>query len=176
MQQDINGLLQAIYDEYQKPLRILAIDFGIPVRDADDVVQETIISYYEHYPLDWMPGPMRSMLVKILRNKSIDYLRKSQKEKLMLESMEYHRQQEINLRCSQDLFDHITNKEVYYDVNQAFGQLSKDLRAAARMQLVEGMMNKDVAKQLGISSVACRARVSRARKILRQLLGPKYGL
>ena len=92
----------------------------------------------------------------------------------MLESMEFYRQQEIRLRCNQDLFDQITNKEVYHDVNQAFGQLSKDLQVAARLQLVEGMMNKDVAKLLGISSVACRARVSRARKILRQLLGPKY--
>ena len=33
MQQDINELLQAIYDDYQKPLRILAINFGVPEKD-----------------------------------------------------------------------------------------------------------------------------------------------
>ena len=52
MQQDINGLLQAIYDGYQKPLRILALAIGVPEKDVEDVVQETIIAYYTHYPLD----------------------------------------------------------------------------------------------------------------------------
>lgn len=174
MQQDINDLLQAIYDDHQRPLRILAIDFGIPAKDVDDVVQETIISYYEHYLLDWMPGPKRAMLVKILRNKSIDYLRKNQKEALILDSDEFYWQREVSPGCEQYVLDQITNKEICQDVNQAFGQLPKDLKEAARMQLVEGMMSKDVAKELGITSVACRARVSRARKILRQILGPKY--
>ena len=52
MQQDINALLQAIYDDYQKPLRILALSLGVPEKDVDDIVQESIIAYYQHYPLD----------------------------------------------------------------------------------------------------------------------------
>ena len=80
MQQDINALLQAIYDDYQKPLRILALSLGVPEKDVDDIVQESIIAYYQHYPLDWQPRYKKSMLATIVRNKSIDYFRKYQRE------------------------------------------------------------------------------------------------
>ena len=46
MQQDKNDLLQEIYDKYQKTLRILARSLRVPAKDIDDVIQETIISYY----------------------------------------------------------------------------------------------------------------------------------
>ena len=51
MQQNIDELLQSLYDVYQEPLRILARSYGIPDKDVDDIVQETFISYFEHYSL-----------------------------------------------------------------------------------------------------------------------------
>ena len=67
-------------------------------------------------------------------------------------------------------------EELYQDVKKAIGELSKELQAAAKLHLIEGFSEKEVAQQLGITSVACRARISRARKRLKQSLGPKYGL
>lgn len=176
MQQDINELLQAIYDDYQKPLRILALSLGVPEKDVDDIVQESIIAYYQHYPLDWQPRYKKSMLATIVRNKSIDYFRKYQREHVIWDSEYFLENQEISARYGDDLMDQIICEELYQDVKKAIGELSKELQAAAKLHLIEGFSEKEVAQQLGITSVACRARISRARKRLKQSLGPKYGL
>ena len=175
MQQDINELLQAIYDDYQKPLRILAINFGVPEKDVDDIVQETIIAYYEHYPLDWESRYKKAMMATIVRNKSIDYFRKYQKERVIWDSENFVESPEMANRYGNDLIDQVICDELYRDVKAAITQLSKDLQAAAKLHLIEGFPEKEVAQILGITSVACRARISRARKQLKQALGPKYG-
>ena len=72
MRQEINELLEKIYNQYQKPLRVLVRSYGVPSKDVEDIVQETIISYYQHYPLDWPPKLMKTLLGIILRNKSVD--------------------------------------------------------------------------------------------------------
>lgn len=174
MQQDIDGLLQAIYDEYQRPLRIMARGFGVPARDVEDVVQETIISYYQHYPLDWMPSRKKAMLGIIVRNKSIDLFRKNHKEQLIFDSDEFTESMEIAVRFGKDMTEQITREELYRDVDEAFKQLKEDMRIPAKLHMVDEIREKDIAEMLGITQVACRARISRARKILRKLLGPKY--
>ena len=113
MQQDINALLQAIYDDYQKPLRILALSLGVPEKDVDDIVQESIIAYYQHYPLDWQPRYKKSMLATIVRNKSIDYFRKYQREHVIWDSEYFLENQEISARYGDDLMDQIICEELY---------------------------------------------------------------
>ncbi len=176
MQQDKNDLLQEIYDNYQKPLRVLARSFRVPAKDIDDVIQETIISYYEHYPLDWPDKSKKAMLGIILKSKSVDYFRKNRKEWLILDSDEFVEDLEIAARFSKDIMGQIINEEIHQDVEAAFAQLKDNMKIPAKLFLVEGIQEKQIAEMLGITPVACRARVSRAKKLLRKILGPKYKL
>lgn len=176
MQQDINGLLQAIYDGYKKPLRILALAIGVPEKDVEDVVQETFISYYDHYPLDWESGSMKNMLATILRNKCIDYFRKYRREWLILDSDQFNEAWESIFRYGHDLVDYMIDKEIEQDVKAAFAQLTESMQLAAKLYLVDGIPEREIAEMLDITPVACRARVSRAKKLLRKLLGDKYGV
>ena len=176
MQQDINGLLQAIYDGYQKPLRILALAIGVPEKDVEDVVQETIIAYYTHYPLDWEEGAMKYMLTTILRNKCIDHFRKYQREWLILDSDQFNEDWEAVFQYGHDLADYVIDKEIGQDVRAAFAQLTESMQLPAKLYLVDGIPEREIAKMLDITPVACRARVSIAKKLLRKLLGSKYGL
>ncbi|MCI8950391.1 MAG: sigma-70 family RNA polymerase sigma factor [Lachnospiraceae bacterium] len=176
MQQDKNDLLQEIYDKYQKTLRILARSLRVPAKDIDDVIQETIISYYEHYPLDWPEKRKKTMLGIILKNKSVDYFRKSHKEWLILDSDDFVENPEMAVRFSKDIMAQIINEEIHQDVEAAFAQLKDSMKIPAKLFLVDGIQEKQIAEMLGISQVACRARVSRAKKLLRKILGPKYGL
>lgn len=175
MQQNVDMLLQAMYDEFQGPLYLLAVKYGVPVKDADDLVQEAIIAYYEHYPLDIRPDLQRAMLTVIIRNKSIDYYRKYHRERIILDGNEFIGNQEMVHCYSQDLMDMVISEELYKDVKAAMSGLSKDLKTTARLHLIEGLSETEVAQKLGISGVACRTRISRARKFLREKLGPKYG-
>lgn len=175
MQQDINRLLQAVYDEFQMPLRILAVGLGVPTKDIDDLVQETIIAFYEHYPLDMKTDVKRTMLITIITHKCIDYFRRYQKERIILDADEFIETQEHVQGYGHDLMDQIVTGALYEDVKAELSKLSHDLEMTARLHLLEGYTEKEVAEKLGISGVACRARISRARKFLRENLGPKYG-
>ena len=150
MQQNIDELLQSLYDVYQEPLRILARSYGIPDKDVDDIVQETFISYFEHYSLAWTPIRKKAMLVRILKNRSTDYHRKKQNQEKIFED------------------------EAYEAIRNAISKMSKDLQDAAILHLIEGRPQKEVAEILGISIEACRTRISRARKFLRNELGDDY--
>ena len=150
MQQNIDELLQSLYDVYQEPLRILARSYGIPDKDVDDIVQETFISYFEHYSLAWTPIRKKAMLVRILKNRSTDYHRKKQNQDMIFED------------------------EAYEAIRNAISKMSKDLQDAAILHLIEGRPQKEVAEILGISIEACRTRISRARKFLRNELGDDY--
>ena len=168
MQQDINELLQAIYDDYQKPLRILTLHYGVPSKDVDDIVQESIISYYEHYPLDAPPNYKKGMLATIARNKSIDYFRKNNREKLILDADNFVESEEMIFRYGDNLMDQVICDELFRDVQDAVSALSKDLNAAAKLHLIYQIPQKETAEILKITPVACRGRISRARKILRE--------
>lgn len=176
MQQDVNALLQAMYDEFQKPLHSLAVSYGIPEKDADDLVQESLIAFYEHYPLDMSLSLKRALLVTMIRNKSIDYFRKYNRERIILDGDEFIENQEMALRHGQDLMDKVISEELYKDVQATMSGLSRDLELTARLHLIEGFSESEIAEKLGISGVACRTRISRVRKFLREELGPKYEL
>ena len=68
------------------------------------------------------------------------------------------------------------DKEIGQDVRAAFAQLTESMQLPAKLYLVDGIPEREIAKMLDITPVACRARVSRAKKLLRKLLGSKYGL
>ena len=75
--EDENLLLQSIYGEYQGLLRRIAKTLNVPDMELDDVVQETFIAYFENYSLSWSDTRKKGMLIKILKRKSIDCLRKN---------------------------------------------------------------------------------------------------
>lgn len=172
MQQKINELLLSMYEEYQATLRVLAKSYGIPDKDIDDIVQETFISYFGHYSLEWTLDRKKAMLVRILKNRCVDYHRKQRKvntisidsEKFIEDcrmSEQYYAESSFN-----QIFENETLKEVY----KVIAKMSKDLQEAAILHLIEGRPQKEVCEILGISSDACRARISRARKFLRREL------
>ena len=176
MQQNIDELLQSLYDVYQEPLRILARSYGIPDKDVDDIVQETFISYFEHYSLAWTPIRKKAMLVRILKNRSTDYHRKKQNQDMIsMSSEEFIEDSSLSAKYGkEDYLEKIFEDEVYEAIRNAISKMSKDLQDAAILHLIEGRPQKEVAEILGISIEACRTRISRARKFLRNELGDDY--
>lgn len=172
MQQKINELLLSMYEEYQAPLRILARSYGIPDKDIDDVVQETFISYFGHYSLEWTSDRKRAMLVRILKNRCVDYHRKRQNaETVSINSEEFIEDCRMSEKYrTESSFDKIFENETLEEVKKVIAKMSRDLQEAAILHLIEGRPQKEVCEILGISGDACRARISRARKFLRREL------
>lgn len=177
MQQDENMLLRSMYERYQAVLRTVARNNGIPYDDISDVVQETYISYYEHYPLDWPQERQKSMLVKILRHKCADYYRKNShfSSSISVDDQDAFDETEILMKhLMQDSLECIVGDESYMEIRKCISEMKRDWRDVATLRFVEERSIEEICDVLGITGTVCRSRISRARKHLKKVLGPIY--
>lgn len=176
MQQDENMLLQSMYEEYQAVLRVVARNSGLPYDEIEDVIQETYISYYQNYPLDWPEKQKKAMLIKIVKHKCIDYYRRnSHYERVSVDDTENFDESELITKYMMgDSLETIVQDETYREIRDSILSMKKDWRDVAMLYFVEERQIKEICEILKISNTVCRTRISRARKYLRALLEPKY--
>lgn len=170
--QQTEDKLQAMYEEYQWTLRKVVRNTGVPYDYIDDVIQETFFAYYSHYSLDWEPNAKKAMLVRIAKNKSTDYFRKSKHYlSVSMDSDDYRDEMDIltNL-VLKDTLDCILEDEACRELYEFLKSLKKDWRNIALLHFVEGRDVVEVAKIEGIKESACRMRISRIRKYIRKWL------
>lgn len=169
MQLDKNELLRAMYEEYQGPLRRVTKNNGIPDGYVDDIVQETFVAYYNHYPLDWTDAQKKAMLMTILKNKCTDYFRRNKHYDCV--SMDTELFDEADLlsgHVMRDTLDHVLVDETLKEVREMIMNMKKDWRDIAILHLIEQRPLAEVCQILELESSVCRMRLSRIRKYLRE--------
>ena len=57
----MNDRFTEIHEHYYPLLRLMAMKKGIPYDEVEDIIQETSIAYYEHYPLNWSENQIRAV-------------------------------------------------------------------------------------------------------------------
>lgn len=168
MQQDDNGMLQAMYEEYQNILRTVARKSGVPYDDVDDIVQDTFFAYFTNYPLNWSPNQKKAMLMRILKNNCVDYFRKnSHYINISLDAQEgFDEAGILNNYVMRDALSYILEDEAKKELHQLVMNMKKDWRDVAILHFIEGRSIKEVSAILEIKEPACRMRISRIRRYL----------
>ena len=167
----IVSLINAIYKDYGKLLKKLAINNGVELDDVEDLIQDTIVSYYLAYDLTLPENEKLALLGRILINKSRDiYRRNAHYQTVGLNTEE----DEIEFLKGHFLPDSalqsVMRDEYYRAVRKCILGMRKIWRDVIILHIIEGRPEREVAKLLDISETACRARISRARKYLREAL------
>ena len=78
MKQQNVELLQTLYEEYQGALRYTATRIGVNSDDVDDVIQDSFCAFIKAYgdEIDqWEIARQKGAIMRILRNRCIDYFR-----------------------------------------------------------------------------------------------------
>ena len=176
MQQDENMLLQSMYEDYQAVLCYVAKRSGMPSDEIEDVIQETYISYYQKYRLDWPEKQKKAMLIKIVKHKCIDHYRKNShyESVSMDDTVNFDETELITKYMMGDSLDAIVRNETYQEVRNCIMEMKKDWRDVAILYFVEERQIKEICDILSLSPTVCRSRISRARKYLKELLRHKY--
>ena len=142
---------RAIYMHYMPLMRIIARKKKIPEAEIDDLVQETFVAYYSHYPLDWTDPQIKAALAKIMRNRCIDYFRKrdnwlltyydpvSIQERLFSEEERFGRD---------NLSVYLEHQECE-EVLNALGCMKKDWAQVFLLYMIEGRPMTEVSEKLG---------------------------
>ncbi len=176
MQQEQNDLLQSLYEGYQGALRYVAYHSGIPYDDLDDIVQDTFVAFIRNYGdviSEWNETQRKSMLMRILKNRAADYYRS--KHRRMNVSMDtgsfgegFHLASQF---MSKDVLDCVADREDIRTIQKCIREMKPDWYNIVVLYFVEGRPVEEVSEIMGINVTACRMRVSRIRKYLREQIG-----
>ena len=144
--------------------------------DAEDAVQEALLSAYKH--LDQFKGgaQMSTWLTAIVINSARMQLRKRSRhiEKSLDEpfgdEQEYSLSEQIpnDSPSPEDLY---RESELHERVRELLTQLSDPLRKAFQLRELDGFTTKEAALILGVPLGTVKAQLTRARMKLRQLMG-----
>ncbi len=148
--------------------------------DAEDAVQDALLSAYKH--LDQFKGNshISTWLTTIVLNSARMQLRRRSSNRFVPLDMRDERGREYSERFADDSPDpeEILRKTQLREVlERSMQRLSPRIRAALRLRVVEGLSTREAAERLAISPGTLKARLFRALKqitpVLRVALSPR---
>ena len=147
---------QRMVEKYTPSLYRLAFSYCGNRADAQDVVQEVFLKYLQRPPQCDGPEQLRGWLMTVTANKCKDLLRSA------------YRRRSAPL---EDAPAPPENFDEVIDVRAALEKLAPKQRSAVYLYYYEQQPTKQIARTLGLTDAAVRARLLQARKQLKQLLG-----
>ena len=137
--------------------RIFAICLGMlgNSHDAEDIAQQALLKALTDINQLWDNGQFGPWVARIAKNLCIDFIRKRIRERDIL--------------AGQAKSAHNGSKE-YPELQVALAKLPEEYRLALLLYYFDGRSTKSIGQTLMISEAAAQARLSRARKQLRELL------
>lgn len=150
------------------------------VADAEDAVQDALLSAYTH--LDQFRGraQMATWVTTIVINSALMKLRRRPRQlHIPFEKQDGDR---THLSLSETLSDHRPNPEEICGqeefgecIAQCSERLSPRLRRAFKLRAVDGLSIRETAKVMEVSHGAVKARLARARASLKQMVRKSVG-
>ena len=165
-------LFCSIYKRLMPLLRVLAKQYGVPYDEIDDVIQDTFLSFYIHYPMTWEDYKIKAMLCKILRNRCVDYSRRKDSHPVSYcDPIQMQTEIDIMSRLiSRDNLTVLIEQQDYREVWEALKSMKEEWAQVFYLYVIQERPMEEVSKILGITDAACRTRLTRGRKYLREKL------
>lgn len=154
-----------LYMKYANIVYTICYRYSRNEEDARDILQETFMSVFKKMHQYKGEGSLEGWIRRVAITTSIKFYRKNLKKKKVkeLSESEYeHNDMETPLEI-------VSAKEIMQLING----LSDAYRIIFNMHAIEGYSHKEIGEHLGITEVASRARLKRAKKQLIVLLKTK---
>jgi len=128
---------------------------------AEEIVENTMVILWERRRKMDTISSVKSYLYAIVRNASLDYLKK-QNKRIPLD-LDSH-----DLSVSLDPF--VLEEEVHGLLNEALNSLPEKCRKVFKLSCIEGIKYKDIAEDMQISLNTVKSQRARAIQLLKQKL------
>ena len=176
---DYQNDFEGVISRYSPVLFRVALRRLRNVEDAEDAVQDALLSAYKHIGQFEGRSQLSTWLTTIVTNVSLMKLRQYSRHETL--SLDQNHENDGAVFAS-ELMDVRPNPETICaqaemdeTVRQALRELSPKQRSAIQMCDLEGFSTREAANALGISMNTLKSRVSRARATLSLLLGEVIG-
>ena len=168
---------EQLHDRLQPPItRFVNRLVGGPGQEAEDIVQDTLISLYVNMKKIDPVENLRPYVFRIARNRCYDILRRQGRyEQLSLDD------EVVNIRVSFDVADRSSNQPedvvhwllLHLEVQEAMENLPELQRQALILYSEEHMSYAEIAEIMNTSIGTIKSRLFHAKKGLRRLLKPE---
>lgn len=148
----------SIYKQYVDGMYNVCVRMLVNTQDAEDVIQESFVSAFEHLKTFKGKASFGSWLKRIVINKSINFL-KTKRYDLMINE---------NIEAMEDETEECEVPEIEWaEIQQHIKNLPPKARVVFTLYLLEGYKHKEIAKLLNISESTSKSQYIRAKSILR---------
>lgn len=163
-----------LVERYQAKVYRLAKAMTQNPEDAEEVVQDVFLSVYRKIQSFDNRAAFSTWLYRIATNAALMKLRGRKPESLSLEEFLPQFTEEGHVRMGVDWTKNpealLLRQEAREIVKQGVEALPEDYRAVLVLRDIEGLSNQEVAEVLGLSVLAVKGRLHRARLVLREQL------
>lgn len=160
-----------IYTSYYKKSYFFAKSYVHNDFAAEDIASEALIKLWEKLKKEEIEEKyVLPLLVTILKNKALDYLKHEEVKRTAFEVMADWQQQEYSIRMAGLMAcnpEEIFSEEVESIINQTLRELSEQTRQVFILSRFENKSNKEIAEEMGISVKGVEYHISKALKALR---------
>jgi RNA polymerase sigma-70 factor (ECF subfamily) len=169
------GELQDAISRYLPALYSRAYRYVGDAHDAEDAVQDALLSAYKHLDQFKATAKMTSWLTTIVTNSALTQLRRRPRHPHV--SLDERLGEEQDHSVSERLRDarpspegDCIRSEMHSNLWQSVKELSPSLRKTIQLYYLDGLSTTEVAHSLGVPLGTVKARMSRARSQLKQLM------
>lgn len=147
-----------MYEKYFRPLCLYALHYVADTDMAEDIVQDSFVTFWERYPKKDEGNQARATIYTIVRNRCIDHLRRSSSARMLPEDAE-------GLMTDDEAQTRSPYEARLWD---AINRLPERRRQILLMNKRDGMSYKEIAEELGLSVFTVRNHLAITMKILRK--------
>lgn len=174
--------LNEILSRYRERIYRTALKVTNNHSDAEDVVQEVSIRIYKKAYSFRTDSKFSTWLYRLVTNEAISRLRKIRRERTVslddymprFEDDGHHAERPV-IDWSQEVEKKVAEKEIHSIIQMAMEQLSPLDRTVVVLSEIEELTNPEIGKILGLSVLAVKGRLHRARLYLRSKLAVQLG-
>lgn len=159
---DESGLRQ-MFDLYYTPMCLLALKYMDSFEQAEDLVQEVFIGFWENKRVKALTGSLKSYLFTSVRNNAINRIKKN--NRFRIEELD----DEFDL-FEEDQFDQEELEEKKQQIYKEIEKLPAQSRKVFELIIFGNCKYNDVAEELNITRNTVKTHFCRALKQLRSSL------
>ena len=158
-----------IYTSYYKKSFFFAKSYVHDDLAAEDIASDSLIKLWEKLKTEKIDY-IEPLLLTILKNKALDYLKHEEVKRTAFESMVDWHQQELSIRIS--TLESCDPNEIFSDevesiIRETLKLLPEQTRQIFLLSRFENKSNKEIAEQMGVSIKGVEYHISKALKALR---------
>lgn len=171
-----NSLFELIIRRYNPILYKIARGYGFNHQDTEDLMQETFINCYQNLNKFKNKAAFKTWLVRIMLN--LCYHKKVDAKKILLNTVSLSEKND-QLFITNEVHDTsktISNKELKNIIELALNNIPDNYKKIFTLRELAGLNIADTAELLNITPTNVKARLSRAKSLLRKEIETFYSV